>query len=249
MESYQNFANVYDIFMEDVPYDRWFEYIENVFKTYKVNPSTICELGCGTGKMTTLFAKKGYDVIGLDLSAEMLMIAQNTAYEEDVDILYTLQDMASFEIGYPVDIICSCCDSMNYLTEENEILSCFKQVKSQLEEDGLFIFDMNTKYKYKSILGNNIFADQKEDAAYIWTNYFDEEEGINEYEVSFFIKNDDGTYDRSIENHYQKEYSLEKIEELLAKAGLRVLEVCDDYSNNELSPTSERMTIIASHIL
>ena len=244
MESYKEFASVYDLFMEDTPYKSWFKYIEDCFEKYNFIPQTVCELGCGTGKMTTLFAQKGLDVIGIDLSAEMLMMAQDYAFEQEVDILYLLQDMANFELGDPVDFICSCCDSMNYLLEEEDLLESFRRVKRFLKPSGLFIFDMNTPYKYKEILGNQIFADQTEEAAYIWTNYYDEEEEINEYEVSFFIQDQNGKYNRSIENHYQRAYSIEKVKKLLTKAGLEVLEISDNYTKRALKETSERATFI-----
>ena len=244
MESYKEFASVYDLFMEDTPYKSWFKYIEDCFETYNFMPQTVCELGCGTGKMTTLLAQKGLDVIGIDLSAEMLMMAQDYAFEQDVDILYLLQDMSRFELGEPVDFICSFCDSMNYLLEEADLLESFMRVKRFLKPSGLFIFDMNTPYKYKEILGNQIFADQTEEAAYIWTNYYDEEEEINEYEVSFFIQDHNGKYDRSIENHYQRAYSIEKVKNLLAKAGFEVLEINDNYTNEALKATTERATFV-----
>lgn len=244
MESYNQFASVYDLFMEDTPYENWFSYIEASLNKYNLSPKSVCELGCGTGQMTSLFAKKGLEVIGIDLSAEMLMMAQDHAFEDELEILYLLQDMASFELGEPVDFICSCCDSMNYLLEEEELLQSFLRVKRFLKPSGLFIFDMNTQYKYKEVLGNQIFADQTEEAAYIWTNYYDEEEEINEYEVSFFIQDEDGKYDRSIENHYQRAYSMEQVKALLEKAGLEVLEVNDNYSNKPLVELSERATFI-----
>ncbi len=244
MESYKEFASVYDLFMEDTPYKNWFKHIEDCFEKYNFIPQTVCELGCGTGKMTTLFAQKGLEVIGIDLSAEMLMMAQDYAFEQEVDILYLLQDMANFELGEPVDFICSCCDSLNYLLEEEDLLECFRRVKRFLKPSGLFVFDMNTPYKYKEILGNQIFADQTEEAAYIWTNYYDEEEEINEYEVSFFIQDQNGKYNRSIENHYQRAYSIEKVKNLLVKVGLEVLEISDNYTKEALKATSERATFV-----
>lgn len=247
MESYNQFASVYDLFMEDTPYKHWLSYIEACLKKYNLEANSVCELGCGTGKMTTLFAKKGLEVIGIDLSAEMLMMAQDHAFEEALDILYLLQDMSSFELGEPVDLICSCCDSMNYLLEEEELLETFIRVKRFLKPSGLFIFDMNTPYKYKEVLGNQIFADQTEEAAYVWTNYYDDEEAINEYEVSFFIKDEKGKYDRSIENHYQRAYAIEEVKVLLEKAGLKVLEVNDNYSDEAINSASERATFIVSH--
>ncbi len=244
MESYNQFASVYDLFMEDTPYEDWLSYIETCLKKYDLDVKSVCELGCGTGQMTTLFAKKGLEVIGIDLSPEMLMIAQDHAFEEELDILYLLQDMSSFELGESVDFICSCCDSMNYLLEEEELLETFTRVKRFLKPSGLFIFDMNTPYKYKEVLGNQVFADQTEEAAYIWTNYYDEEEEINEYEVSFFIKDEKDKYNRSIENHYQRAYSIEKVKSLLEEAGLELLEVNDNYSHESLGDTSERATFI-----
>ena len=244
MEAYSEFASVYDLFMEDTPYEAWHDFIKEKVKALKVEVNKVCELGCGTGQMTMLFAKEGKEVIGIDCSPEMLMVAQDHAYEEGLSIFYSMQDMAEFELKDEMDLICSCCDSLNYLTEPEEIQNTFKQVSRYLVSGGLFIFDMNTAYKYKETLGSQIFADQTEDAAYIWENFYDEEEEINEYEVSFFIKGEDGKYERTIENHYQKAYSIEAIKEMLRKANLECMEVYDNYTNNKASETSERVTYV-----
>ena len=244
MESYNQFANVYDLFMEDTPYDRWFEFINDCFKRYELEPKVICELGCGTGQMTQKFAATGKAVIGIDLSAEMLMVAQNNAYEAELDILYSMQDMATFELGEAVDVICSCCDSVNYLTYEDEIDGMLQGVVDYLVPGGLFIFDLNTPYKYKNILGQQNFADQTEEAAYIWTNYYDEETKINEYEVSFFIQDESGKYERSIENHFQKAYDLEEMKRRLEKIGLEVLGIYDNYTFDLVKEESERATFV-----
>ena len=244
MEAYSEFANVYDLFMEDTPYEVWYQFIQNCLNEQNVHVESVCELGCGTGQMTMLFAKSGKEVIGIDYSPEMLMVAQDHAYDEGVSILYSMQNMAEFELEDEVDLICSCCDSMNYLLEEEDILSTFKQVHKYLKKDGLFIFDMNTAYKYKEVLGSQIFADQTDDAAYIWENFYDEEEEINEYEVSFFIKDENGKYERTIENHYQRAYSIEVIKEMLNEAELECIHVYDNYSNEAAHDQTERVTYI-----
>lgn len=245
MEAYSEFANVYDIFMEDTPYETWFEFIKSYAKDHGTPLDSVCELGCGTGQMTLLFAKEGAKVIGIDYSPEMLMVAQDHAFDEEVEILYLMQDMSMFEIGQQVSLICSCCDSMNYLLEEEQIQSTFQRVKETLKPGGLFIFDMNTVYKYQEILGRRVFADQNEEAAYIWENFYDEEEAINEYEVSFFIKDEKGKYDRTVEQHYQRAYTKEAICKWLEEAGLEVMGVYDNYTQSPVTSCTQRMTFTA----
>lgn len=245
MEAYSEFANVYDIFMEDTPYEEWYHFIETCVKDLGIEVSSVCELGCGTGQMTMLFAKSGRDVIGIDYSPEMLMVAQDRAFEEEISILYLMQDMSEFEINGEVDLICSCCDSMNYLLEDEEVKCTFEQVEKFLTPNGLFIFDMNTPYKYREVLGNQIFADQTDEAAYIWENFYDEEEEINEYEVSFFIKDTEGKYERTVENHYQRAYDKELICSLLEEAGLEVVHMYDNYSKQDVGEETQRITYVA----
>lgn len=245
METYNEFARVYDMFMEDTPYEDWITFIDACMKQYNVTPRIVCDLGCGTGKMSRAFAKRGIEVIGIDNSEEMLMVAREKAMDEELDILYLMQDMSEFELYGTVDLIYSACDSMNYLLEEEEVLSTLRWVNNYLEPEGLFIFDINTPYKYKKVLGNQIFAQQTEEAAYIWENYYHEEEGINEFEVSFFIQDEEGKYDRTIENHYQRAYTIEKMKALIEEAGLELVGVYDEYSFNPLNAETVRATFVA----
>ena len=245
MEAYREFASVYDLFMEDTPYDVWYQFIKDCVEEEHVNIEKVCELGCGTGQMTLLFAKDGKEVMGIDYSPEMLMVAQDHAYDENVSILYSMQDMTEFELGQKMDLICSCCDSINYLLEEEEIRRTFVQVEKHLTSQGLFVFDMNTAYKYKEVLGSDTFAEQTESAAYIWENDYDEETAINSYEVSFFIKDKEGKYERTIENHYQRAYSIKTIEKILKEAGLVLIATYDNYTKQPVKADTERITYIA----
>ncbi len=245
MEAYSEFAKVYDTFMEDTPYEKWIAFIERWMTAYNISPRIICDLGCGTGKMCSMLAKQGIEMIGIDSSEEMLMTAKENAEKAGQNILYLLQDMSDFELYGTVDVIYSCCDSINYLLEEDEVLSTFKWVNNYLEPGGMFIFDINTPYKYKKVLADKTFAEQTEDAAYIWENYYDEDEQINEFVVNFFIKDEGGTYIRTEEYHYQKAYEVKKIREFLEEAGLELIGVYDDYTNEPYHERSLRATFVA----
>ena len=148
MEAYTGFAEVYDIFMDNVPYKEWSEYLISLLKEYGVSDGLVCELGCGTGKMTELLSMAGYDMIGIDSSSEMLSIAMRSR-ESDNDILYLCQDMREMELYGTVKAVVSVCDSMNYLLEEDDLLTTFQLVNNYLDPGGVFIFDMNTEYKYR----------------------------------------------------------------------------------------------------
>ena len=154
MEAYSDFARVYDIFMDNVEYEKWAEYLIGSLKEYGIEDGIVLELGCGTGVMTELLAESGYDMIGVDNSEEMLGEAMEKRAESGHEILYLEQDMREFELYGTVRAIASVCDCMNYITEEEDLLTVFKLVNNYLDPEGIFIFDMNTPYKYREILGN-----------------------------------------------------------------------------------------------
>ena len=174
MQAYTGFAQVYDIFMDNVPYDNWTEYLTGLLQEYGVKDGLVLELGCGTGKVTRRLALKGYDMIGIDLSDEMLEIAREKEYSDDSwteaakpegdlngrnPILYLQQDMREFELFGTVSAVVSICDSMNYITSEEDLIKVFQLVNNYLDPGGLFIFDMNTEYKYKNLLGDATIAE------------------------------------------------------------------------------------------
>lgn len=245
MGAYEGFAEVYDWFMDDIDYDSWVDYIERIWSSYNKTPKLIADLGCGTGNVTERLANKGYDMIGIDISEDMLAEAREKAYENENQILYLLQDMREFELYGTVDIIISLFDSLNYITEEEDLLKVFKLVNNYLEPKGLFIFDLNTKYKFKNILGENTFTQIDDDAAYIWENYYDEDSEINEYYLNIFVKDNDGRYERYEEVHHEKAYEIDVIKDLINKSGLKLLNIYDAYTFDEPKETSERIFFIA----
>lgn len=245
VEAYQSFAQVYDLFMKEVPYDEWAEYIEEIWGKFGCDPKLVAELGCGTGNMTTLFAKKGIEMIGIDVSEDMLSIAREKALKNNVDILYLHQDMREFELYGTVDCIISVCDSLNYITDREGLLQTFKWVNNYLNPKGLFIFDLNTEYKYKYILGENTFAENLDEAAYIWDNYYSEEDGINEYQLTLFIKQPEKDYYSKFEEiHYERMYSIEDIKSLVEEAGMEFLAVYDAYTFEDPKENSDRIYFV-----
>lgn len=247
MSIYKNFAQVYDFFMEDVPYDDWICYIKNICKNFNLNPFSILELGCGTGNITNRLALEGYTVLGLDLSVEMLTVANEKAQNLDLkNITYINQDMRELELLNKVDLILSICDSINYIIEENELLKVFKLVHHNLNDGGLFIFDINTIYKFENILADNSFCETRETIAYTWENYFDKTEMINEFYTNFFIKDEKSNlYHRFEEFHYQKAYNIDTIINLLKEAGLQFLNIYDENTFEKPKETSQRIFFVA----
>ena len=286
--SYSAFAYVYDELMDNVPYDAWAEYLIGLLKENGVAEGLVCELGCGTGQMTRRLAASGYDMIGIDLSEEMLDVAREQEYgayegEGDFDeeesgesnpdekddfnskpdreeefvaepsILYLQQDMREFELYGTVSAVVSICDSMNYMTSDEDLLSVFRLVNNYLDKDGVFIFDMNTEYKYKELMGDTTIAENREDVSFIWENLYDAEQRLNEYCLTLFAKaeteedNEDGPalYEKYEEVHLQRAYPLEEVKRLLAEAGMTFVAAYNVLTHEMPGPECERMYIVA----
>ena len=244
MEAYTEFATVYDTFMDNVPYEAWEKYLVDILKAEGINDGLLLELGCGTGRMTRLLAAEGYDMIGVDNSEEMLAEAMEKRVESGHDILYLLQDMQEFELYGTVRAVVSVCDSLNYITEEEELEHVFALVNNYLDPQGIFLFDMNTVYKYQTMIGNTTIAENRDEGSFIWENSYDKETGINTYELALFIPREDGLYEKDEEVHYQRAYSLEKIKELIGKAGMELLAVYDAYTLEPPKEDSGRLTFV-----
>ena len=244
MESYGRFAGVYDVFMDNVNYREWADYIIETLAQDGIRDGLVLELGCGTGTVTEMLADAGYDMIGIDNSEEMLAEAMEKRAESGHDILYLLQDMQDFELYGTVRAVISVCDSMNYLTDEEDLEYLFALVNNYLDPQGIFLFDMNTVYKYQTMIGNTTIAENRDEGSFIWENSYDEETGINTYELALFIPREDGLYEKDEEVHYQRAYSLEKIKELIGKVGMELLAVYDAYTLEPPKEDSGRLTFV-----
>lgn len=246
MEAYSSFAQVYDLFMDNVPYEEWSTYLIGILKEYGVEDGLVLDLGCGTGKMTRILEKAGYDMVGIDYSEDMLGIAREQQFEDaDSSILYLLQDMRELELDGTVRAVVSICDSMNYILEDEELEQVFRSVNRYLDPKGMFLFDLNTLYKYRDMLGETTISENREEGSFIWDNYFDEEEMVNEYDLTLFIREKGDLYRKYEETHFQRAYTLERVKELLEKAGMEFVAAYDAFTKEPVKETSERIYIIA----
>ena len=241
---YQQFAQVYDKLMQDVDYGAWVEYLEEIFSYYHHKPQKIIDLACGTGNITIPLAKKGYQIIGVDLSEDMLSIADQKANEQSLNIQWMCQDIRKLQGFKNIDTILCACDGLNYILKEEELQKIFAAIYDILGNQGLFTFDMNSKFKITDILGHHTFADSGEEIAFIWDNYYDKEKEIIDFDLSFFVKEEDH-YKRFNEYHQQRAYSAEKIVNLLMDTGFKKVESFDAFTFNAPLPKSERIQYIA----
>ncbi|MCR5273156.1 MAG: class I SAM-dependent methyltransferase [Lachnospiraceae bacterium] len=221
MEAYTGFAEVYDLFMDNVPYEKWCENIVDILKSNGIEDGLVLELGCGTGKMTRLLSEAGYDMIGVDISEEMLAIAQEQ--NTDGKILYLNQDMREFELYGTVRAVVCVCDSINYILEDSDMEAVFKLVNNYLDPGGLFVFDINTVYKYEKLLGDTTICENRPIGSFIWENFYDETEHINEYDLTIYVKGEDELYERFEEVHYQRAYYIEELKKLITDSGMTYL--------------------------
>ena len=246
MEAYTSFAQVYDLFMDNVPYEQWCDYVAGLLREYGIENGLVLELGCGTGSLTQALAKKGYDMIGVDNSEEMLQIAMEKK-GQGADILYLLQDMREFELYGTVGAVVSICDSMNYILEQEDLVQVFRLVNNYLDPGGVMIFDLNTLYKYEEILGENTFAENRPEGSFVWENYYDPESRINEYDLTLFIREpgQEGLYRKFEETHYQRAYRLEEVQRAIREAGMEFVAAYHEGTKDPVQADSQRIYIIA----
>ncbi len=258
MEAYRDFATVYDELMDNTPYELWGDRLDGLIKKYGVSKperdaeelldserNLVVDLGCGTGTLTELMYAKGYDMIGVDLSESMLNIAMKKKEKSGDEILYLLQDMRELELYSTVGTVFSVCDSLNYILEEEELLNVFSLVNNYLFPGGIFIFDFNTEYKYREVIGNTTIAENREDCSFIWENFYDPEEEINEYDLTVFVREEDERFRRFTETHFQRGYTPEQMRRLAEQSGMEVLEMTDADTGEAVRAESERVYVVA----
>lgn len=228
-EIYEILAPFYDTFMKEVPYKDWVNFIEKIWKSHKLTPELVLDLACGTGSLSKILAKRGYDTIGIDSSSQMLMVAK----EKDNKTMYLNQDMKSFELYGTVDAIVCLCDGMNYMLKEKHLMKVLKLCNNYLNPNGLLIFDMNTKNYFKNLEKQN-FMHNEEDESYICETFFDKKTNINTYETTIFSKIQNSKYEegsifkRSLDYQEQRAYSKTKVIELIEKSGLKLEDIYSD---------------------
>ena len=242
-EQYAHLAAYYDRIMEDIDYEAWCDFYENTLEKYGVSAKKILDLACGTGSITVPLAGRGYTLTGIDLSSEMLALAQRKSEEARVKLRLSEQNIALFDAGTGYDAVICSFDGINYLTSPKDVQSCFACVNEALTNDGLFIFDVSTPYKYENILADNAFVYEYDDLFLSWQNYFNKKSGLCDFYLTFFIKNG-STWIRFDETQRQRKYLLPRLEKMLKEAGFTVLEKTSDIDFSPLAEDSDRCFFI-----
>lgn len=246
MTSYADFAYLYDNLMtSDIDYGKWADYIENLFHYYDKNPGMVCDLACGTGNFTIPLAERGYDMIGVDRSYDMLTVAREKAQEKNLDILFLNQSISKLDLYGTADAFLCMIDGFNYILSPQTLYSIFKRIKTCfIEPDGILIFDISSRYKLSEIIGNNTFIHSSEDIFYTWQNTYYKQKNISDMFLTFF-KKDGEKYSRFEERHLQRGYSVSEIKYLLKKAGFEKIDVFDELKFTPPSDICSRIVFAA----
>ncbi|MBQ3124577.1 MAG: class I SAM-dependent methyltransferase [Clostridia bacterium] len=240
MVQYQDFAYIYDRLMhEDIDYDKWCDYIENLFTLHGVSPDTLCELACGTGNMTCRMERRGYEITASDISSDMLSIASEKL--EDTELVCS--DMSKLELSGKYDAFLCMIDGLNYVITPKAVINTFKNVKKHLNDDGVFVFDVSSLYKLKNILGNETFIHSDYDVFYSWQNRFIEKYNFSDMLLNFFVRNGD-MYERFEERHLQRGWGEDELTKMLKIAGFTEISVYNELTFDKPSPECERIVFV-----
>ena len=243
MESYTSLAPVYDKLNADIDYAAWADFIEAQFAAYaKKKPQSVLDLACGTGSMTVELARRGYDMTGIDLSEDMLAVAQKKcdAGRFRHSVLLIAQNMAQFELYGTVDAIVCCLDSLNYLTKKDELQRTFAHVHNYLEPDGLFIFDMNAPAKFERVYADNSYVLEDEGILCAWQNYYNNKTKLCDFYLGIFTENSDGTWCRRDEIQRERCWSLRTVLKMLEETGFELCSLSSDFNGTAVDKDTER---------
>lgn len=239
--SYSSFASVYDELTMNVDYKKRAEYIMSILADNGIKDGLLLDLACGTGSLSLEFAEKGFEVIGTDASPDMLMQAQSKAYEAGKNILFLCQRMEETDLYGTVRAIVCSLDSINHLGSKAELGKTFRILKNFIDDGGIMIFDVNTVYKHKEILGNNTFVYDEKNVYCVWQNALQSDGITVNINLDFFVKDDDGAYTRFSENFKEIAFSDSEITEAAQSAGFKVIKRYEEFSRSEPVSDTERV--------
>ena len=243
---YDLLAPYYDAINADIDYVKWADFIDEILKKEcAARPELILDLGCGTGKMTLELSRRGYDMTGIDYSPEMLDIARSAAEEDGHDVLWLCQDMREFELYGTVDATVCCLDCINHLEDEKDLKKCLDLVHNYLIPDGIFIFDINGRYKFENVYADNTYAMEEDGGMCVWENFYDSDSRICDFYITLFKECNDGRYKRYDETQSERMYTLAEIKTALEKSGFEFLYALGDLDFSPGSDECERIYIVA----
>ena len=240
--SYGVFSEFYDALTANVSYDTVSQVLSSLLTRYGKGRGLLLDLACGTGSVSVRLAKKGYEVIGVDLSPEMLSEAQNKAYSAGQNILFLCQDMTALDLYGTVDAAVCTLDGLCHLPNEESVQAALRKVSLFMNPGGVFLFDVNSVYKHRAVLGNNTFVYDTDDVYCVWQNTLLPDGVTVQMDLDFFEPvSDEGDYVRQSERFTERAYPRETLEAMLKKTGFTVLDVFDGYSGKPAHDTSERL--------
>ncbi|KMK75928.1 class I SAM-dependent DNA methyltransferase [Alkalihalobacillus pseudalcaliphilus] len=238
--NYLTFAHYYDQLMAEAPYDNWLEFVLDTVGKDSLKGHKVLDVGCGTGELLLSFLKKEAEVTGLDLSAEMLMVAHAKAEKAGYKPFLIEQDMSEMTLMSQFDIVCAFCDSINYLENETDVQRTFAAVFKQLKQGGYFLFDVHSLYKITRYI-EDTHAEPGEEISYIWNSFEGDWPDSVEHELTFFVRDSLGKYERFDELHKQRTYEIKQYEEWLIEAGFSIEKITADFTDETPNDQSERI--------
>ncbi len=240
---YSEFAAVYNALMQDADYSARCQYLLSLFEKYDRKPTLLLDLACGTGGFANEFSAQGVQVIGVDVSPEMLTVARETSMELGQDVLYLCQDATALDLYGTVDGAICCLDSLNHITDYNDFKAALGRVSLFLEPNRLFIFDVNTLYKHECVLGDNTIVKETKDVYCVWQNEYNDSTHITDINLDFFVF-ENGVYYRSNEHFCERAYSETEIAAACQKAGLEIIEIFAEMTETAPDSKTERAVYI-----
>lgn len=244
MGGYGDFAFYYDALTDNVGYEERCDYICSLLSENGINKGILLDLACGTGSLSVLLAKKGFEVVGVDASEDMLSIAQSKLYETGTDAIFLCQKMQELDLFGTIDAAVCTLDSINHLTDENDVKETLKRVALFMNDGGIFVFDVNTVYKHKEVLGNNTFVYDMEDVFCVWQNSFDEKDCTTDVCLDIFEKDEDESYVRTTEEFSERGYELEDISAWLSEVRFEVIGIYDELTKNPVNDKTQRAVFV-----
>ena len=246
-EQYSALAKVYDALNSEVDYAAWAAFLARMIREHQsADTSLVLDLACGTGRITFELERLGYDMTGIDLSEDMLAVARERALEEGKNgILWLCQDMTDFELYGTVDATVCCLDSLNYLLKTEDLARCFSLVHNYLIPDGIFLFDVNTPHKFKTVYGDNAYILEADGIYCGWQNVYHPKTGICDFHLDIFEEQEDGSYERTFEHQRERAYSDRTLRRLLADAGFEILACVSDFDLTPATDEDDRWFYVA----
>ena len=246
MASYGDFAYFYDNLTDNVDYEKRCSYIKGLLAENGVGEGILLDLACGTGTVSLMLSDMGYDVIGVDASEDMLSVAQEKKMESGADVIFLCQRMEELDLFGTINACVSTLDSINHVTDEETVREIFRRVSLFMEDKGIFLFDVNTPYKHKCVLGDNTFVYDTDEVYCVWQNSTDESL-VTTVNLDIFEKDEDDeeTYYRYSEEFTERAYDLDDIKKWLEDVKFEVIGIYEELTKDSVKADTQRAVFVA----